>query len=118
MHTQFVFDGVFSVEDDSFWISQVAVQQHLDEILQTVAEDKRTKCRKSASAAAATQGRKVSPTKATRHGAIDMPRLTVFAYGQTGSGKTYTMEGPSIDDHELQGVIPRMVWSVFDGIYK
>lgn len=42
---------------------------------------------------------------------------TVFAYGQTSSGKTYTMEGPDIEDKEYQGVIPRMVWSIFDGIY-
>eukprot|EP00928_Gymnodinium_smaydae_P033197 TRINITY_DN23843_c0_g2_i2.p1 TRINITY_DN23843_c0_g2~~TRINITY_DN23843_c0_g2_i2.p1 ORF type:complete len:718 (+),score=225.32 TRINITY_DN23843_c0_g2_i2:188-2341(+) len=43
---------------------------------------------------------------------------TVFAYGQTASGKTYTMEGPDIEDKESQGVIPRMVWSLFDGIYQ
>lgn len=42
---------------------------------------------------------------------------TVFAYGQTASGKTYTMEGPDIEDKVYQGVIPRMVWSIFDGIY-
>jgi len=42
---------------------------------------------------------------------------TVFAYGQTSSGKTYTMEGPDIEDKVYQGVIPRMVWSIFDGIY-
>jgi len=42
---------------------------------------------------------------------------TVFAYGQTSSGKTYTMEGPDIEDKHYQGVIPRMVWSIFDGIY-
>jgi len=42
---------------------------------------------------------------------------TVFAYGQTASGKTYTMEGPDIEDQVYQGVIPRMVWSIFDGIY-
>jgi len=42
---------------------------------------------------------------------------TVFAYGQTSSGKTYTMEGPDIEDKLYQGVIPRMVWSIFDGIY-
>jgi len=42
---------------------------------------------------------------------------TVFAYGQTSSGKTYTMEGPDIEDKVHQGVIPRMVWSIFDGIY-
>ena len=40
------------------------------------------------------------------------------ANGQTSSGKTYTMEGPNIEDPDLQGVIPRMVWSVFDGIYN
>ncbi len=28
------------------------------------------------------------------------------------------MEGPDILDPDLQGVIPRMVWSVFDGIYN
>lgn len=43
---------------------------------------------------------------------------TVFAYGQTASGKTYTMEGPDIEDKVYQGVIPRMVWSIFDGIYN
>lgn len=43
---------------------------------------------------------------------------TVFAYGQTSSGKTYTMEGPDIEDKVYQGVIPRMVWSIFDGIYN
>jgi len=42
---------------------------------------------------------------------------TVFAYGQTASGKTFTMEGPDIEDKTHQGVIPRMVWSIFDGIY-
>jgi len=42
---------------------------------------------------------------------------TVFAYGQTASGKTYTMEGPDFEDKTHQGVIPRMVWSIFDGIY-
>lgn len=42
---------------------------------------------------------------------------TVFAYGQTGSGKTFTMEGTDIEDKVHQGVIPRMVWSIFDGIY-
>mmetsp|Transcript_7168 Transcript_7168/g.15584 ORF Transcript_7168/g.15584 Transcript_7168/m.15584 type:complete len:682 (+) Transcript_7168:136-2181(+) len=42
---------------------------------------------------------------------------TVFAYGQTASGKTWTMEGPDIEDKDEQGVIPRMVWSIFDGIY-
>jgi len=41
---------------------------------------------------------------------------TVFAYGQTSSGKTFTMEGV-IDSPELQGIMPRMVWTVFDGIY-
>ncbi|CAE7538358.1 kif3 [Symbiodinium natans] len=41
---------------------------------------------------------------------------TVFAYGQTASGKTHTMEGPDIEDEVQMGVIPRMVWSIFDGI--
>lgn len=41
---------------------------------------------------------------------------TVFAYGQTSSGKTFTMTGPSIDDEELKGIIPRMVRTVFDTI--
>mmetsp|Transcript_40217 Transcript_40217/g.93106 ORF Transcript_40217/g.93106 Transcript_40217/m.93106 type:complete len:698 (+) Transcript_40217:79-2172(+) len=41
---------------------------------------------------------------------------TVFAYGQTSSGKTHTMEGPDIEDEIQMGVIPRMVWSIFDGI--
>jgi len=43
---------------------------------------------------------------------------TVFAFGQTSSGKTFTMEGPDMDDETHQGVIPRMVWSVFDGMYR
>jgi len=42
---------------------------------------------------------------------------TVFAYGQTSSGKTHTMEG-DLNDPELQGVIPRMVFSIFDGIFN
>lgn len=41
---------------------------------------------------------------------------TVFAYGQTSSGKTHTMQGPSIDDIEMQGIIPRMVRTVFNRI--
>eukprot|EP00931_Biecheleriopsis_adriatica_P100867 TRINITY_DN76109_c0_g1_i1.p1 TRINITY_DN76109_c0_g1~~TRINITY_DN76109_c0_g1_i1.p1 ORF type:complete len:719 (-),score=187.13 TRINITY_DN76109_c0_g1_i1:30-2186(-) len=42
---------------------------------------------------------------------------TVFAYGQTASGKTFTMEGADIEDEVQMGVIPRMVFSIFDGIY-
>ncbi|CAM9743620.1 unnamed protein product, partial [Ectocarpus fasciculatus] len=38
---------------------------------------------------------------------------TIFAYGQTSSGKTHTMEGPSIHDAELAGVIPRTVREIF-----
>lgn len=51
------------------------------------------------------------------HDVMDGYNGTVFAYGQTSSGKTYTMEG-IIDDPELQGIMPRMVWTVFDGIYN
>lgn len=38
---------------------------------------------------------------------------TIFAYGQTSSGKTHTMQGPDIEDLEMQGIIPRMVRTVF-----
>jgi kinesin family protein 5 len=41
---------------------------------------------------------------------------TIFAYGQTSSGKTFTMQGPDIEDIEKQGVIPRMVRTVFNRI--
>ncbi|KAG0197663.1 hypothetical protein BGX28_008813 [Mortierella sp. GBA30] len=41
---------------------------------------------------------------------------TVFAYGQTGSGKTFTMMGPSIDDEETKGIIPRIVDQIFASI--
>ena len=41
---------------------------------------------------------------------------TVFAYGQTGSGKTFTMQGPDIEDLEMQGIVPRMVRTVFNKI--
>jgi kinesin family protein 5 len=41
---------------------------------------------------------------------------TIFAYGQTASGKTFTMQGPDIGDSEYQGIIPRMVKTVFDKI--
>lgn len=58
----------------------------------------------------------------------------MFAYGQTSSGKTHTMQGPNIDDPVLKGVflynsvffyffsnnktgiIPRMVYTVFEAI--
>jgi kinesin family protein 5 len=45
---------------------------------------------------------------------------TVFAYGQTGSGKTYTMEGSGKWDgnSQSQGIIPRTVYSIFEGIYN
>jgi len=43
---------------------------------------------------------------------------TIFVYGQTSSGKTHTMQGPSIDDPELKGVIPRMINTVFECISK
>jgi hypothetical protein len=41
---------------------------------------------------------------------------TVFAYGQTASGKTHTMEGV-LASAEEQGVIPRIVAAIFDGIF-
>jgi kinesin family protein 5 len=41
---------------------------------------------------------------------------TIFAYGQTSSGKTYTMEGPSIVDPDLRGIIPRTVGALFQGV--
>ncbi|CAM9622605.1 unnamed protein product, partial [Discosporangium mesarthrocarpum] len=41
---------------------------------------------------------------------------TIFAYGQTSSGKTHTMEGPSITDEELAGVIPRTVKEIFRSV--
>ena len=41
---------------------------------------------------------------------------TVLAYGQTSSGKTHTMVGPDIEDPEKQGIIPRMVKTVFEKI--
>eukprot|EP01129_Flabellula_baltica_P005796 TRINITY_DN2124_c0_g1_i1.p1 TRINITY_DN2124_c0_g1~~TRINITY_DN2124_c0_g1_i1.p1 ORF type:complete len:1152 (-),score=318.71 TRINITY_DN2124_c0_g1_i1:270-3683(-) len=41
---------------------------------------------------------------------------TIFAYGQTGAGKTFTMFGPSIEDHEMKGIIPRCVDHLFEHI--
>jgi kinesin family member 5 len=41
---------------------------------------------------------------------------TIFAYGQTGSGKTFTMQGPDIENFELQGIVPRMVRTIFSKI--
>ncbi|CAK4617175.1 hypothetical protein LEN26_014691 [Aphanomyces euteiches] len=38
---------------------------------------------------------------------------TIFAYGQTSSGKTFTMEGASIDDDEMRGIIPRTATELF-----
>ena len=49
-------------------------------------------------------------------GVIEGFNGTVFAYGQTGSGKTFTMQGPDIDDYEMQGIIPRMVRTIFNRI--
>jgi kinesin family protein 5 len=45
---------------------------------------------------------------------------TVFAYGQTGGGKTYTMEGTGKweGNSQAQGIIPRTVYSIFEGIYS
>ncbi|CAE7434809.1 unnamed protein product, partial [Symbiodinium microadriaticum] len=41
---------------------------------------------------------------------------TILAYGQTSSGKTHTMEGPSLWDTSLQGVIPRTIDKLFQAI--
>ncbi|XP_077284514.1 kinesin heavy chain isoform X3 [Arctopsyche grandis] len=41
---------------------------------------------------------------------------TIFAYGQTSSGKTHTMEGV-IGDPGKQGIIPRIVYDIFNHIY-
>jgi kinesin family protein 5 len=38
---------------------------------------------------------------------------TMFAYGQTSSGKTHTCLGPSLDDKELKGIIPRIIDDIF-----
>ena len=40
---------------------------------------------------------------------------TIFAYGQTGSGKTHTMLG-DVQDIDSQGIIPRMVRTIFTRI--
>jgi len=49
-------------------------------------------------------------------GVIDGFNGTVFAYGQTGSGKTFTMQGPDMEDLETQGIVPRMVRTIFNRI--
>ena len=47
----------------------------------------------------------------------------MLAYGQTGSGKTHTMGGgfgmcsPNAEE-ELQGVIPRVISDIYDGIQE
>jgi kinesin family member 5 len=41
---------------------------------------------------------------------------TIFAYGQTSSGKTHTMTGPNVENIDQQGIIPRMVRTVFTRI--
>jgi kinesin family protein 5 len=42
---------------------------------------------------------------------------TILAYGQTSSGKTFTMQGINYN-HELEGVIPRIIRMVFEKIDK
>ena len=39
---------------------------------------------------------------------------TIFAYGQSGSGKTYTMYGSNIYDDDFKGVIPRIIYDIFN----
>ncbi|XP_075163687.1 kinesin heavy chain-like [Haematobia irritans] len=41
---------------------------------------------------------------------------TIFAYGQTSSGKTHTMDGV-IGDSAKQGIIPHIVYNIFNRIY-
>uniref|UniRef100_A0A3Q3KAJ1 Kinesin motor domain-containing protein n=1 Tax=Monopterus albus TaxID=43700 RepID=A0A3Q3KAJ1_MONAL len=51
-------------------------------------------------------------------GCFDGYNATVFAYGQTGSGKTYTM-GTGFDvglTPQEQGIIPRAIHQLFEGI--
>uniref|UniRef100_A0A665WSP9 Kinesin-like protein KIF21B n=1 Tax=Echeneis naucrates TaxID=173247 RepID=A0A665WSP9_ECHNA len=51
-------------------------------------------------------------------GCFEGYNATVFAYGQTGSGKTYTM-GTGFDvglSQQQQGIIPRAVHQLFEGI--
>ncbi|XP_029007090.1 kinesin-like protein KIF21B isoform X9 [Betta splendens] len=51
-------------------------------------------------------------------GCFEGYNATVFAYGQTGSGKTYTM-GTGFDvtlSQQEQGIIPRAVHQLFEGI--
>ncbi|KAF9430592.1 hypothetical protein BGZ94_005926 [Podila epigama] len=50
------------------------------------------------------------------HDVINGYNGTVFAYGQTGSGKTFTMMGPSIEDENTKGIIPRIVDQIFASI--
>ncbi|XP_008318497.1 kinesin-like protein KIF21B isoform X3 [Cynoglossus semilaevis] len=53
-------------------------------------------------------------------GCFEGYNATVFAYGQTGSGKTYTM-GTGFDmslSQQEQGIIPRAVHQLFDGIQR
>ncbi|XP_037388212.1 kinesin-like protein KIF21B isoform X7 [Pygocentrus nattereri] len=53
-------------------------------------------------------------------GCFEGYNATVFAYGQTGSGKTYTM-GTGFDvtvGEEEQGIIPRAVHQLFQGIQR
>ncbi|XP_041944187.1 kinesin-like protein KIF21B isoform X2 [Alosa sapidissima] len=53
-------------------------------------------------------------------GCFEGYNATVFAYGQTGSGKTYTM-GTGFDMNvsaEEQGIIPRAVHQLFQGIQQ
>lgn len=47
---------------------------------------------------------------------MDGYNATIFAYGQTSSGKTYTMEGASIDDPTLRGIIPRTATEIFNNV--
>ncbi len=44
---------------------------------------------------------------------------TVLAYGQTGSGKTFSMGNIyNLKDAEVQGIIPRVIDSLFNGMQE
>eukprot|EP01039_Chlorochromonas_danica_P008382 gene8382-9240_t len=43
---------------------------------------------------------------------------TIMAYGQTSAGKSHTMEGSSLHDQDVQGILPRCIHRLFDAIHE